>query len=133
VRNEIPYLVLIIKYFPTRQELDPKMAPQGKRDEAWREALTEADMGLFNMLRDWRSQRCKKDGVPPYVLFTNQQLAQIVKVRPQSLAELMKIEGVGKAKGEKYGEDVLKISKVTISPVVVDAPTTPPSEGKAPS
>ena len=49
-RNEIPYLTLIIKYFPLRQELEPKNASQGKRDEAWKESLTEADMGLFNRL-----------------------------------------------------------------------------------
>ncbi len=31
VRNEIPYLTLIIKYFPLRQEANPKLSPQGKR------------------------------------------------------------------------------------------------------
>jgi superfamily II DNA helicase RecQ len=116
VRNEVPYLTLVIKYFPLRAEIDPKMEVRGKRDEPWREMLTEADMGLFNLLRDWRSQRCKKEGVPPYVLVTNVQLAHIVKSRPQSLAELMKIEGVGKAKADKYGEDILKISKITLAP-----------------
>jgi superfamily II DNA helicase RecQ len=116
IRNEVPYLTMIIKYFPLRPELDSKMAPQGKRDEPWREMLTEADMGLFNLFRDWRSQRCKKEGVPPYVILTNAQLAHVVKSRPQSLAELMKIEGVGKAKADKYGEDILRISKVSLAP-----------------
>lgn len=111
-RNEVPYLTLIIKYFPTRPEIDPKMEPKAKREEAWRDSLTEADMGLFNMLRDWRSERCKRDGVPPYILFNNQQLAQLVKLRPQSLADLMKIEGVGSIKAQKYGEDLLKITKL---------------------
>jgi superfamily II DNA helicase RecQ len=115
-RNEIPYLALIFKYFPTRQELDPKLAPQGKREEEWRQTLTEADMGLFNLLRNWRSERCKKDGLPPYVIFNNQQLAQIVKARPQSMADLQKIEGVGKAKADKYGEEVLAISKINVGP-----------------
>ena len=115
-RNEIPYLALIFKYFPTRQELDPKLAPQGKREEEWRQTLTEADMGLFNLLRDWRSKRCKKDGLPPYVIFNNQQLAQIVKARPQSAAELMKIDGVGQAKADKYGEEVLVITKIGTGP-----------------
>jgi ATP-dependent DNA helicase RecQ len=50
--------------------------------------------------------------VPPYVLATNKQLAEIVKSRPQSMAELMMIEGIGKAKAEKYGPDILGISKI---------------------
>jgi len=112
IRNEIPYLTLIVKYFPIRQEANPKLTPQGKRDEAWRGELSEADMGLFNLLRDWRSKQSKKEGIPPYVLFTNKELAQIVKQRPQSLTELGKIDGVGKAKIEKYGDAVLLISKI---------------------
>jgi superfamily II DNA helicase RecQ len=111
-RNEVPYIALVCRYFPTRQELDPKLTPQGKRTEDWRQTLTESDMGLFNLLRDWRSQRCRKDGLPPYVIFNNQQLAQIVKARPQSLTDLQKVEGVGQAKGEKYGDDILTITRI---------------------
>ena len=120
VRNEIPYLTLIVKYFPFRQEVQPKPVADGKgvekRDESWKEGLSEADMGLFNLLRDWRSQRCKKEGVPPYILLTNKQLADIVKQRPQTLTDLMKIDGVGKGKADKYGEDILAISKVNPNP-----------------
>lgn len=36
MRNEVPYLTLIIKYFPLRQEIDPQLQPRGKRDESWR-------------------------------------------------------------------------------------------------
>lgn len=115
IRNEIPYLALIIKYFPYREEVARASPVEGqpvKKDEEWRGLLTESDMGLFNILRDWRSQRCKKEGLPPYILFTNGQLAQIVKNRPQSLPELMKIDGIGKAKVEKYGNDILNITKI---------------------
>lgn len=123
IRNEIPYLTLIVKYFPLRQEANPKMAPQGRRDEEWRKLISESDMGLFNLLRDWRSKQSKKEGLPPYVLFTNKELAQIVKDRPQSLADLVKIDGVGKAKVEKYGAAVLEISKIGVPA----SPSSPPS------
>ena len=83
--------------------------------------MSEHDMGLFNLLRDWRSQRSKKDGVPPYIVFTNQQLSDIVKRRPQSLSELMQLDGIGKGKADKYGEEVLKITKVNLGPSVTEA------------
>jgi superfamily II DNA helicase RecQ len=38
------------------------------------EGLSEADMGVFNRLREWRSKRCRQEGVPPYIIFTNKQL-----------------------------------------------------------
>ena len=114
VKNDVPYLIFVIKYFPHRAEVDPKLSTKEKKEEPWRASLSEHDMGLFNLLRDWRSQRSKKDGVPPYILFTNQQLTDIVKKRPQSLAELTQINGIGKGKAEKYGEEILKISKINL-------------------
>lgn len=121
VRNEIPYLTLIIKYFPLRAETEQKPAGQAqqqrpKGDESWKEGLSEADMGLFNLLRDWRSTQSRKEAVPPYVLATNRQLASMVKKRPQSLLELAKVEGFGKAKIEKYGQEILKIFNVDLGP-----------------
>lgn len=114
IRNDIPYLTFVLRYFPNRVETDPKLAPKGDREEAWRKLLSEKDMGIFNLLRDWRSQRAKKDGMPPYILFTNQQLALIVKKRPQSLAELTQIDGIGNGKAQKYGQEILDISKINL-------------------
>ncbi len=78
--------------------------------------LSESDQGLFNILRDWRSERCKKEGVPPYIIFNNNQLAEIVKQKPQSKVDLLKISGIGNAKTEKYGEEILKITRVDYVP-----------------
>lgn len=110
MRSEIPYLTFVVTYRCARppQELGA-VKPS---EEPWRKLLQESDMGLFNLLREWRSKRAKKEAVPPYVLFTNHQFAQIVKKRPQSFAELFKIEGIGKAKLEKYGEEILEISRI---------------------
>lgn len=63
VKNDVPYLVFVLKYFPHRAEVDPKLSSKEKKEEPWRTSLSEHDMGLFNLLRDWRSQRSKKDGV----------------------------------------------------------------------
>lgn len=110
IKEEKPYIAAVIIYklnsviFPS----DSKEA-SSKKDDSWRELIGESDVPLFNSLRDYRSERCKKDGVPPYIICTNRQLAQIVKKRPQSLNSLMEIEGLGKAKAEKYGQEILEI------------------------
>ena len=117
VKNDVPYLTFVFRYFPHRAELESKTDVKNNKrepDDDWKKLLSEADMGLFNLLREWRTQRCKKEGVPPYILFTNQQLAMIVKKRPQSLTELTQIDGIGKGKAQKYGEEVLSISKINI-------------------
>ena len=61
----------------------------------------------FGALREWRLERAKADEVPAYVVFHNATLAEIAERRPRTLAELASVPGVGPAKLERYGEDVL--------------------------
>lgn len=113
VRNEQPYLAVVINYTLKPIVTEASTAKPGqeakRRDETWRQFVAEDDVPLFNALRDWRSARCKQDGLPPYVICTNRQLAQIVAARPQSLGQLSEIDGFGKAKLERYGADVLAV------------------------
>jgi DNA helicase-2/ATP-dependent DNA helicase PcrA len=58
-------------------------------------------------LRAWRLDRAREDGVPPYVVFHDSVLHQIADARPSSLGELSQISGVGPAKLERYGDQLL--------------------------
>ena len=95
-----------LPYYPLRRE-----APRGGQAKAcessWRSQLSEGDLPLFNALREWRAQRASREGLPPYLVCTNKQVAAIVNARPQSLTKLGAIDGIGKAKLEKYGQDLL--------------------------
>ncbi len=114
IRNEVPYLTVVILYEPVK-ETEPDTAKgkkeltAGKRDESWRSLLTDEQMPMFDTLRSWRAERCKQEGVPPYVICNNKQLAQIVNDRPQSLSALLNVDGIGKSKAEKYGDDIMEI------------------------
>jgi DNA helicase-2/ATP-dependent DNA helicase PcrA len=61
----------------------------------------------FGALREWRLERARADEVPAYVVFHNATLAEIAERQPRTLAELALVPGVGPAKLERYGEDVL--------------------------
>jgi DNA helicase-2/ATP-dependent DNA helicase PcrA len=60
-------------------------------------------------LRVWRLERAKTDGVPPYVVFHDSVLHQIAASYPQSLGELAQIAGVGPAKLDRYGDELLAL------------------------
>jgi DNA helicase-2/ATP-dependent DNA helicase PcrA len=60
-------------------------------------------------LRDWRLERARTDNVPPYVVFHDSVLQAIAAARPASLGELAQISGVGPAKLERYGAEVLAL------------------------
>jgi DNA helicase-2/ATP-dependent DNA helicase PcrA len=61
----------------------------------------------FEALKAWRLERSRRDDVPAYVVFHNSTLEEIAGRRPRSLAELAAVPGVGPAKLDRYGEDVL--------------------------
>lgn len=110
IKNEVPYLVVLVTYAAMRPETPATVGALRQSQEGdWRTLVTEAELPLFNTLRNWRAERSKREGVPPYVICTNRQLAVMVQARPQSLARLADIHGFGKAKLEKYGRDILEI------------------------
>ncbi len=111
VKDDVPYLALVVCYRaaavpPAARTVQPAK-PARKRDESWRDLLTDADWHLFNTLRGWRSERAKKEGIPPYVICNNRQLAELVKARPATLAGLGEIEGIGEVELKKYGKEIL--------------------------
>ena len=73
---------------------------EDKKDD-YRSVLTEESTPLFNLLREWRNEKAKKAGSPPYILFNNLQLAQIAGKKPETLTQLASVEGVGRAKIKK--------------------------------
>jgi DNA helicase-2/ATP-dependent DNA helicase PcrA len=58
-------------------------------------------------LKRWRLQRAKADEIPAYVVFHNSTLAEIAARRPTTISELASVPGVGPAKLERYGRDLL--------------------------
>ena len=78
-------------------------APIRKGKVDYREILSEADFAVSAKLRALRKALADQEGVPAYGLFTNEQLANMVRNKVQSRAALAAIDGVGQARVAKYG------------------------------
>ena len=75
----------------------------------------EGEPGVVNeelreKLQEWRSERFKADNVPAYTIMHQSTLMEIAALIPKTKSELLSIKGFGKAKFEKYGEDILRIT-----------------------
>ena len=73
-------------------------------------AAADLDPGAaktFERLRAWRAATAKEQSVPAYVVFHDATLREIATRVPMSLDELGTVSGVGVAKREKYGQQVL--------------------------
>jgi superfamily II DNA helicase RecQ len=76
----------------------------GKVD--YKQVLDEKTFALFSRLRELRKTLAETEKLPPYAVFTNEQLAQIARERCASGAALEKVPGIGPARIEKYGAAV---------------------------
>jgi len=85
-------------------ELGVEAAPPSVR----KARAEEPDDPTYVALKEWRLKRSKADEIPAYVVFHNSTLAEIASRRPQTIAELASVPGVGPAKLERYGRDVLE-------------------------
>lgn len=72
-------------------------------------ALSSEDEAVFEALRAWRLGRSRFEEVPAYVVVNDATLKAIAAERPDSLAALRQIPGIGPTKLERYGEEILEV------------------------
>jgi ATP-dependent DNA helicase RecQ len=70
-----------------------------------------ADELLWQALKAKRTELAREQGLPPYVIFHDSTLLEMLKKSPINLQQLRRIPGVGQAKLERYGEQFLDIIK----------------------
>ncbi len=74
-----------------------------------REELEGSDATLFEALRIHRKNLADAARVPPYVIFSDKVLLEIVHRRPTCLTELAEVPGIGSMKLNKYGKEFLDV------------------------
>ncbi|MFP5344826.1 MAG: RQC domain-containing protein, partial [Gammaproteobacteria bacterium] len=93
-----------------RRETKPEKTKKTQATRAARGAFSqETGQRLWEALRARRLEIAKAQGVPPYVVFHDATLAELVARRPQTLEQLAHISGVGERKLAAYGADFLEV------------------------
>ncbi len=95
-----------------RRDAEPAKRKSSKAERASRakegyEGVT--DDPLWQALKAKRMELAKEQGVPPYVIFHDSTLLEILNNKPQTLDEMGRISGVGQAKLAKYGDAFLQV------------------------
>ena len=90
-----------------RRERKPEKKARGRREQ--RRFTDPADLALWEALRAKRRALAEELGVPPYVIFHDATLAEMVVWRPDGPDQLLAIDGVGQSKLENYGEHFLAV------------------------
>lgn len=105
-----------------RRDLKPQRAARGSSGPSQASQLVRGDeRPLWEALRTLRRKLAEEHSVPPYVIFPDATLLEMLRSQPQSLADMARVSGVGARKLERYGQAFLDV--LTDSP---EAPATPP-------
>jgi len=71
--------------------------------------IADDDQDLWQLLREQRMALAQDQNVPPYVIFSDASLLEMLKIRPQTLLEMSHIHGVGEKKLDRYGDEFLAV------------------------
>ena len=95
---------------------DEKPAKNRRKTDAPSASAPAADAGqkvlhqaTLDALSLWRKQTAQERGIPSYCVVPQRTLVAVANLRPRSLAELSRIPGLGAARIEKYGGEMLGI------------------------
>jgi ATP-dependent DNA helicase RecQ len=93
-----------------RRDVKPeKVKKTAKRSAA--AFARDMDNRLWDALRARRREIAAQQGVPPYVVFHDATLAEMVELRPRTLEQFAHISGVGSRKLDAYGERFIEVIK----------------------
>jgi superfamily II DNA helicase RecQ len=130
VVHDLPHLACLVTYHDPHPS-QPTSRAAVPHSPSPLEQVPEPDRALFATLREWRNARARRDGIPPYVILTNRELATVVRTKPRTESALAGIDGLGAGKVERYGRDIL--AKLHGSLAAAGPDSSPPLETQEPA
>lgn len=83
-------------------EQKKEMVDKSRRTD-YKDILEPLEFERFAKMRKLRKQIADSEAIPAYAVFTDAELAELAKIKSLTNAEIMKVQGIGKKKVEKYG------------------------------
>lgn len=92
---------------------DPSPVKKSKKKKSSlsteRKEISNQDEKLWLALKELRLDLSKKHKVPPYMIFHDKTLQDMIHKKPRNLEELSEVSGVGAHKQRKYGQQFLEV------------------------
>jgi len=87
-----------------------KSSSSGSKNKKYNSsAASTLDNLLWEGMRELRTQLAQEQGLPPYVIFHDATLMELVQYRPINRVEFAKVNGVGQAKLDRYADAFIEL------------------------
>ncbi|SDG53724.1 DNA helicase RecQ [Phytopseudomonas seleniipraecipitans] len=91
-----------------RRDLKPQQSAKASGSAA-RQLVRGDEREQWEALRALRKRLAEEHGVPPYVIFPDATLLEMLRSKPTTLADMARVSGVGARKLERYGDAFLEV------------------------
>ncbi len=88
-----------LEWLDAKPVAEKKLLPLKKQEQL--------DEGLRDHLRLWRLEMAKKTKQPAFIILHDATIDDLARRVPHTIADLLKVFGIGQAKSEKWGEEIL--------------------------
>ena len=95
------------------------VAPASRSARQTAKAVPDANPAIYSALKTWRLEQAKADNVPAYVVFNDRTLDELARVCPRTDVELLAISGIGPAKVDRYGDQILTVIQEFLTQMAV--------------
>jgi ATP-dependent DNA helicase RecQ len=112
MKGEAPARLILPPLSSPRLPGVPSSSPRNRKEPAATAdevVLDPAGLALFQRLRAHRLQLANRDSVPPYVVASDRSLRDLAVLRPTTRDQLLMAHGIGPAKADKYGAELLAV------------------------
>ncbi|MGE4408897.1 DNA helicase RecQ [Pseudomonas sp.] len=92
-----------------RRDLKPQQTSKGQSKSPASQLVRGEERETWEALRTLRRKLAEEHAVPPYVIFPDATLLEMLRSQPASLADMASISGVGARKLERYGQAFLDV------------------------
>jgi superfamily II DNA helicase RecQ len=72
-------------------------------------SLSAKGEALAMRLKEWRAAEAKRLGVPAFMVLNDRTVAAVAQVRPANPRQLLEVNGMGPAKVERFGKEILEL------------------------
>ena len=106
ILNKDAYWSFCVSYLPSQSS-----SSQEKKDNKvdYKSILDERSFANFTQLRSLRKMLSEQDDVPAYAVFTDVELSLISQLEEINESNIMKIQGIGEKRMERYGKKICEM------------------------
>lgn len=97
------------EYIQLRKDNNEKQSKKKSTKPSLPSLLTEYNQPLWEAMRTLRKQFADDNGIPPYTVFHDSTMIEMINTRPSNKQDLLNISGIGQSKLEKYGDQFLAL------------------------